>query len=337
MYLDSKNSLNTIRLLAALQVLYKHSLIHLQIDPIPLLGDFIYFFSGVPIFFTMSGFLIWNSIERSRNWRIYLNKRFWRIYPELWVAVFVELVVVLLLYHEPIDYAQFGLFAITQGTIFQFWTPDCLRGYGCGCPNGSLWTIGIIIQFYILVYFVYRILHGRKVWIWVATIVGSLGIAILIPLIRENLPLIAGKLLGQTILPYFWIFLMASFVAEKSNVILPYLKKYWWIFLVGVLLVRYMGLDYNVSYGLGDTIFLFLCVVGFAYAFPQINIKTDISYGIYIYHMTIVNALIALGYSQTLWSLVVVVIITLGLAWLSTKYIGEFSKKMKGRYFMYPV
>ncbi len=331
------NSLKTIRIIAALEVFLDHAFTHLQIHDFPIIEEYITSFSRVPLFFSLSGFLIWNSLNRVKNFNSYLFKRFWRIYPELWVAVFVELVVVLLLYHEPIDYAQFGLFAITQGTIFQFWTPDCLRGYGCGCPNGSLWTIGIIIQFYILVYFVYRILHGRKVWIWVVTIVGALGIAMLIPIIRENLPLIAGKLLGQTILPYFWIFLMASFVAEKSNVILPNLKKYWWIFLVGVLLVRYMRLDYNVSYGLGDTIFLFLCVVGFAYAFPQINIKTDISYGIYIYHMTIVNALIALGYSQTLWSLVVVVIITLGLAWLSTKYIGEFSKKMKGRYFMYPV
>ena len=87
--------LNTIRLLAAIEVLYVHTLGHLGIGEIPLLSDFIHFFSGVPIFFTMSGFLIWWSVGRSKNFGEYLRKRFWRIYPELWVAVAFELFVLL--------------------------------------------------------------------------------------------------------------------------------------------------------------------------------------------------------------------------------------------------
>lgn len=54
-----KNSLNTFRLLAALQVLYGHAIVHLHLQRIPIAGDFIAFFSGVPVFFTLSGFLIW--------------------------------------------------------------------------------------------------------------------------------------------------------------------------------------------------------------------------------------------------------------------------------------
>jgi peptidoglycan/LPS O-acetylase OafA/YrhL len=50
------NSLNTVRLLGAVQVLYGHTLAHLRIDSIPVVGYFISFFYGVPIFFTMSGF-----------------------------------------------------------------------------------------------------------------------------------------------------------------------------------------------------------------------------------------------------------------------------------------
>ena len=45
----------------------------------------------------------------------------------------------------------FILFIFCQSSIFQFWTPNFLRGYGCGTPNGSLWTIGILIQFYIII------------------------------------------------------------------------------------------------------------------------------------------------------------------------------------------
>lgn len=164
---SGRDCLNTIRLLAAMQVVYGHTLTHLHIESIPVLNDCINFFYGVPIFFTMSGFLIWQSVGRSRGFREYLGKRFWRIFPELWAAVAIELIVLLCLYHDSISWPQFVAFAITQGTIFQFWTPDCLRGYGCGTPNGALWTICVLIQFYFFVYFLYKVLHGRKTYVTV--------------------------------------------------------------------------------------------------------------------------------------------------------------------------
>lgn len=309
--------------------MYGHTIAHLSLDNIPILGSFLEFFSGVPIFFTMSGFLIWGSIGRSKNFGDYLKKRFWRIFPELWVAVAIELIVLLCLYHEPINWPQLGLFAITQSTVFQFWTPDFLRGYGCGCPNGSLWTICVLIQFYFFAYFIYKGLHGRKTWIWLVSILATLGVSILIPISYSFLPEIVGKLLSQTLLPYLWMFLVASFVAEKKETLLPVLKKYWWAFLLVLLIVRITDFDFNASYNVLDTILLFCCITGAAYVFPMLNIKTDISYGVYIYHMTVVNAIIALGYSGNQWMLLVVAACTCILAWLSTKTVGSISMKMK--------
>lgn len=162
----TNNSLNTFRLFASIQVLWGHTLAHLGLANVPVLGDFIGFFYGVPIFFTLSGFLIWQSIGRSRSFGDYAKKRFWRIYPELWAAVVVEILVILALYRQPIDWPKLGLFTIGQATIFQFWTPDFLRGYGCGCPNGALWTISVLIQYYFLVYFVYILLKNRRLIVW---------------------------------------------------------------------------------------------------------------------------------------------------------------------------
>ena len=45
--------------------------------------------------------------------------------------------------------------------------------------------------------------------------------------------------------------------------------------------------------------------------------------------MTIVNALIAMGYTKKSVLLVVVLVSTCVFAWISTKTIGKFSKKMK--------
>lgn len=233
------------------------------------------------------------------------------------------------LYHEPINWLQFGAFAITQSTVFQFWTPDCLRGYGCGCPNGALWTICVLIQFYFFAYFVYKALHGRKTRVWLMAFVASLGVSMMVPLMRAHLPEIAGKLLGQTLLPYFWMFLAASFVAEKKDLMLPFLKKYWWVFMAALLLVRFFGLDFRAGYNVLGTILLFLCLTGAAYVFPKLNVKTDISYGVYIYHMTVVNALIAMGYAGSQWLLLIVTVITFILAWVSIKTIGSLAMRKK--------
>lgn len=331
---QNRDCLNTIRLLAALQVLYGHTLqVHLIDKPIPLFHHFINFFSGVPVFFMMSGFLIWWSIGRSHNYDEYLKKRFWRIYPELWIAVLVELIVILFIYQQPINWPQFGLFAITQGTIFQFWTPDFLRGYGCGCPNGPLWTICVLIQFYIFAFFIFKCLHGRKLWVWLLAILPAVVIGMASPAIQDSLPVLVGKLYKQTLLPYLWMFLCASFVAEKKDWMIPFLRKYWWAFVMVLLLNNYLlHLDVRGYYPLLGTLLLFPGLIGFAYSFPSLNIKTDISYGIYIYHMTVGNALLTLGYCENIWLFVIVLVSSCLLAWISKMTVGAWSGRMKVRF-----
>ena len=157
-----------------------------------------------------------------------MNKRFWRIYPELWVAVAVEIVVLLLLYHQPIDWPQMGLFVFGQATIFQFWTPDFLRGYGCGTPNGALWTICVIIQFYFVVYYLHKMLHGRNLKIWLLCLILSVGVSMLTPLVKDVLGEIFGKIYGVTLIPFLWMFLSAAFVSEFKERYLLFLKEIGW-------------------------------------------------------------------------------------------------------------
>ena len=328
------DSLNTIRLLAAFEVLYGHTLKHLDISRIPeWLDAIIHFFAGVPIFFTLSGFLIWMSIGRSNSFSQYCKKRFWRIFPELWVAVAVEIIVLLLLYNHTIEWSKLGLFAVAQSTIFQFWTPDFLREYGCGTPNGSLWTICVLIQFYIVAFFVYRWLRGKTWAVWTLVFALSVGVSAITPIICRNLPEIVAKLYGQTFLSYFWLFILGAFVSEFKEKFLPFIIKYWWVAFCITLLIKYLDFNYTLgNYNLFGTMELFVCLLGFAYAVPQINIKTDISYAVYIYHMTVVNAMITLGYMHKPIYLLLVTIITFAVSYLSTKCIGKWSQKMKMKY-----
>lgn len=82
-YSVRKNCINLIRIIAALNVFYGHATTHLNIKMPVGVSKIIGVFSGVPIFFILSGFLIWMSIERTPTFTAYCKKRVFRLYPEL--------------------------------------------------------------------------------------------------------------------------------------------------------------------------------------------------------------------------------------------------------------
>ena len=173
-----------------------------------------------------------------------------------------------------------------------------MRGYGCWTPNGALWTIGVIIQSYVVLYFVSKIAKGRKWKWWIASLGVSILLAIGIRIIQPLLPTLFLKLLGQTFIPYFWMFLLGAMLSNYFEQIVPYLKKWWYVFLFVSLLCVVTGIDINADrYGIVRCGSLISGLIGFAYAFPKINLKIDISYPLYLYHMTVVNVILQLGYS----------------------------------------
>lgn len=291
-----RNSLDTFRLIGALSVMYTHGVLHMDVAGIGWLNAVFAFFKGVPLFFALSGYLIWNSSGKAESFLSYAKRRARRIYPELWLGIAVELAVLLILFEGPIRWLRLGLFALCQGTVLQFWTPDFLRSYGCGTPNGSLWTICTLIQFYILIYPFRRIMRDRKLWVWLVSLAVSILIGASGPFLERMLPQLVYKLYLQTPVPYLWLFLAGMFIGEKREILIPFLRKWWPAFAlvsVGTFFVEWDIVcgHYNVlrSYG------MILAVLGFSYRFPGLAVKRDISYGIYIYHMTVVNAMITLG------------------------------------------
>lgn len=329
-----RNSLNTIRLIAAFSVMFSHACGHLQVNRPIVITQFLEYFYGVPIFFALSGYLLWHSVGKSPTFIHYAKKRFWRIFPELWIGIALELLMIVLLYDQPIHWIMFAAFAVTQGTCLQFWTPDFLRQYGVGTPNGSLWTICVLIQFYILVYFFKKIMSGKKLSVWISVLLSSFLVAILSPMAERFFSTIVYKLYNQTIFPYMWLFLTGAFISEYQGKILPFLKRYWLGLLLLSVGMMIAGVDLicgPYGYGLLRCTTLILAVIGMAYRFPKLDVKLDISYGIYIYHMTVVNALIALGFTGKPIAVCITLVLSCILAYISTISIGKFSAKKKYR------
>jgi len=118
---------------------------------------------------------------------------------------------------------------------------------------------------------------------------------------------------------------------EFHATILPYLKKYWFLLLAVSGAIYLIGIDISAGYGVIQSIFLFAGVLGIAYRFPKLELKWEISYGIYIFHMTVVNVMIAKGMIGRPVSVVVVVVVTCVFAFVSSEIVGN--KRMKKRNF----
>lgn len=323
------NSLNTLKILAALQVVYGHALAHMAYAFPKGLSKALGVFMGVPIFFVLSGFLIWNSVGRSSNFKHYALKRFWRVYPELWFGVLFEIAVLMILFKENINYLKLSLFAVTQGTVLQFWTPSFLRTYGCGTPNGALWTISLTIQFYIIVWLLYKFLHKRTCR-WIGVFAVSILLKAAFPLVEHYAPEIIYDLFKVSILPYLWLFLLGCALSEFREKTIPFLKKFWWLLLALSFVVSFLKVDIDsANYGVLLYSLRVPAFIGMAYAFPKINIKWDISYGLYIYHMTVINAMLEFGFVGRWQYVIVVFVASILLACGSTAFAKWLNNRFK--------
>lgn len=330
------NSINTLRFFAAFQVMWGHMIEHLDvINNVSTVEERFFqgitsvlkYFNGVPLFFFISGYLIYFSIQSSKSTKEYFAKRFRRIYPELWGGILIEIISILIFYKERIKWFELGVFAVAQGTIFQFWTPDFLRGYGCGTPNGALWTICVTVQFYIVAWLTRKFWSSRKPRFWITSIVVFMIIGACTGIVQELLPAIIFKLYCQTLVQYLWIFWLGLAVAEYADKLLSILKRYWWISIAVFAAWKVIGIDvYARNYPIFMTTISCLGCLGIAYAFPTLKIKIDVSYAMFIYHMILVNVLISIG-CMGVKGLIITTVVTILAAFLSTVSVGKWAMK----------
>lgn len=293
------NNFDLIRLLAAAQVMLKHAMVHLGFDDpwTELLG----LFPGVPVFFFISGFLIFQSFQNSRSARQFAINRVLRIYPALIVCFWVALGLALLSGYLPVSRLASGDFwawAAAQLSFFQIYNWEALRGFGVGALNGSLWTVAVELQFYLL----------TPLLAWVVGRGGSAAWAVLIGLgVAANLAMQPGatdfgpKLYGVSFPPWLYMFMLGAWLSTRPDLQARLMRLPLPFLLVVYLLASALGhvLGWRVT---GNEInplsYLLLAALIYRLAFtaPTLSQRllghNDISYGVYIYHMPIINLLI---------------------------------------------
>lgn len=305
MSINTKNNFDLIRLFAATQVAIVHISDHLQYKNYFI--DALAIFPGVPIFFFVSGFLIYGSYEKSidnvnTNYNFFI-KRFLRLYPALWMCLILSILSIWYSgYFEKVDlsWKEFVPWFVAQASFFQFFNPEFLRGYGVGVINGSLWTISVELQFYILTPLLFFILSRVNNIRAIMLVIFFVIINVINARFNDESTIIL-KLFGVSFLPWIYMFILGA-ILYKNQKLLEHIGRTPLLLLLVFYIAAYF---FTKDFGWGNSInplgyiLLLAIIIKLAFSLPSLSDsilrRNDFSYGIYIFHMPIVSYLLNLG------------------------------------------
>ncbi|WP_210397303.1 acyltransferase family protein [Motiliproteus sediminis] len=349
------NHFNFLRLLFALQVLILHAQ-HWMNLPI---GDFLYkilsIFPGVPLFFVVSGFLVSDSYFKSSSIKEFFFKRGLRIYPALAVNIIILELAMLFggnFYGIDISVYEYTAYLVTYIASASSGIASSLIGssylaiynqsaFFSDYPSGVLWTLTVELTFYLSV----------PLFLWKRNIVATkiiLFILFFVSIVISSISYggfydksILHKLLGISVLPYLWMFIIGIYVRLEWKSILEKVRNRAHIYFAcyvffGLFFYDYLG-NYKSDLGFFtvlQTLLMASVVFSCAYSFTHIRIlrKADLSYATYLYHMLVVHTLIGLGYGSGAENYYVIVAITLAIAFTSWCYIEKPALALKISY-----
>ena len=325
------NSLLLVKYIMTFIVIINHCMTHYDA------GSWKIGLAAVPVFFFISGFTLYLSLEKKGHSKLYIKRRVLRIFPELWFAVILGSIVIVLQHPDVLKEWGFYAFNITQATFLQFWTPSCLSMYGCGVPNGALWTICITLQFYILLYIFYPYIKKSTFKKDILILVVLIIINPCFSYLQYCIPEIMYKLVCQTIIPFMYMFYFGIIMSKYFNNYINYINKYFYIILllyVGLYFVRgYLNEIPHVYLTQGPIpCFIdFIFWLSFAYKI-KIKMPIDIQYGMYLNHMIVVNYFLHnnILIDNNVLRIIATIILSIILGFLS-KTIASFCKKTTDR------
>jgi peptidoglycan/LPS O-acetylase OafA/YrhL len=306
---DTENNFDLIRLFAASEVAFKHVLL----EHLPARDEQLWVlsvFPGVPIFFLISGFLIFKSFYHSGSIRKFAINRVLRVYPALIVCFVVSVGLVLLSGYMKIGMlatSEFWIWAAAQLSFVQIYNAPFLRGFGVGSLNGSLWTIGVELQFYVLTPILFYLTQDRK-WMWPLLFFVFAGANLLMRYWGETefLP----RLYSLNSPPWFFMFILGAWIFTRPDWLERIKQLNLGLLVAGYLAMTAAGwwLGFRVTGNWINPVsytVLAIIVIKLAYTKPWLSGRllkqNDISYGIYIYHMPISNLLLFYGLLGSVW------------------------------------
>lgn len=338
------NNIDLLRLFAATQVVVFHMAEHLhhasRLESTALMA--LSYFPGVPIFFFLSGLLIPQSFLRAPGIKDYVTNRVLRLYPALLVCVSLTVVMLIALgYLGTTDLfrPELLVWLATQSTFLQFYNPDLFRDFGTGVVNGSLWTISVEVQFYLMTPVLIFLINFRFIYLALFLLSIAANVALQHFGMKQ---FFWGKLVGVSFLPWIYMFMgghLSYAYWDKISRFFEGKSAYWFVLALAqtvllMILEKTFGVNFSGNATLPITFFI-LAGLALAVAMGRPNTAykilkgNDISYGVYIYHMPIVNLFLFLSVPSSLWYTLGAITIVFALAYFSWVLVERPALRLK--------
>lgn len=295
------NNFDGLRLVFASMVVLFHIGILTQNDTLYWMTKYISSTFAVQAFFFVSGFLIFMSYERSDSMFLYFKKRFFRIIPAYVLVVFVSAFLLVGLselsafdYFRSLEWWRYLFYNLMLANFSAPTLPGVFLSNAEPTVNGSLWTIKIEVAFYIMVPFLVWLIKKfgyKKVLfgVFLLSVMWKCGFY-LAEMVTGNVYYLkfSKQLPGQ-----LSFFVGGAYAYYRTrNGMTP----------VSGLLALLGVIGYVFSEGVLHQFLAPFCVTLIVY-WAAIKLPFlwsakkhgDISYGLYLFHFPVVQALIAIG------------------------------------------
>jgi peptidoglycan/LPS O-acetylase OafA/YrhL len=339
------NNFNLIRLLAAVQVLVVHALNHFEVEGLAVSA--LKLVPGVPVFFILSGYLIFDAYDRTRvkGLGVFARNRALRIFPALWLCVGLSTLIVVLsgyLSDRSFSPLHFAAWLLGQSSIFQFYNPTFMRGFGVGVLNGALWTISVELQFYLLTPFLFWLIAKRNAALYL--LIGASLATNMFLRVHYDWSDLRVKLASVSFLPWVYMYLLGMLVSSRKASVESLLARVplWLIASAYVASMLLIG-SYadNASNAINPVSTVLIAMLLFTVAKRDLRLpqflagfvrRNDLSYGIYLYHMPMINIVLyrALMPHAPLSRLAIVLVASVILAGLSWFLLERRALVLKG-------
>ena len=293
---------------------------------------------GLNGFFVISGFFIFQSLQRSKSLRSYFQKRFLRLFPGLFVVLVLTIMLVPFVYKGNGSlYSNFAFYTYLPNNLSLYGFQSSIKGvfdtHNYHSINGSLWTLRYEFSLYLALAFLY---FFRK---RMGIIKPCLFVSFILLLVTHTFFLerfsdssVLG-MRGYDIINFGAFFTFGSLLASLNFDKIKDKSQLFFITLIGLLvLISMVSIYFDFYIYIKHLVYsLLIILIGYTPLpfFCNFSKIGDMSYGIYVYSFPVQQTLMCFFtlslYELMIWS----IIISIGFGYLSWHLVEKRALRYK--------
>ncbi len=295
---------------------------------------------GLHGFFVISGFFIFQSLQRSTSVVNYFKKRFLRLFPGLFIVLLLTLLLVPFVYEGQTPlYRNINFYTYLPNNLSLYKFQSSIKGvfdnHNYHSINGSLWTLRYEFSLYIALVFLF-FLRKRIAIVKACLLMSFMLLFVLHTFFLERFSgtSILG-MRGYDIINFSAFFTFGSLLASFN---LDKVKNKSYTFLISTILLLLILLIVSIYFNfymlIKHLVFTpFILLIGFLSLpfFSTFGKIGDMSYGVYIYSFPVQQALVYYYklnvYQLMVWSIIISVV----FGYLSWHFIEKQALKYKNK------